>query len=117
MKVIRPTGGFGTDCAILPGAAYKFVAVLNTARERFTGRPARRVSLRIIYRIYFAMPKIPENSSRRNICVKNLCGRRRIQWKSLANAPSAAIWTAAALKVHPQFITRSSSGAPGRDLK
>ena len=63
--MIRPTGGFGTDRAIIPGAACKFGAILNATP--FRADP--RVSLQIIYRIYFAMPKIPEIAPQHKLCV------------------------------------------------
>jgi len=62
--VIRPTGGFGTDRAILPGAASKVVANLNATL--FRADP--RVSLQVIYRIYFAMPKISQIVSQHKLC-------------------------------------------------
>jgi hypothetical protein len=52
-----------------------------------------RASPQIIYRIYFAMPKIPEIASQHKLCVaKNP--------KPLGNLGLRADWTAAALQVH-----------------
>ncbi|GFE84505.1 hypothetical protein GCM10011487_65050 [Steroidobacter agaridevorans] len=89
MTVIRPTGGFGTDRAIVPGAAYKFVATLNAAPLRADPR----VSLQIIYRIYFAMPKIPEIASQHKLCVAKIS-------KTAHATPPQANWTARTLQVH-----------------
>jgi hypothetical protein len=76
MTVIRPTGGFGTDRAIVPGAAYKFVANLDALPLR--ADPG--VSPQIIYRIYFAMPKIPEIASQHKLCIaKKVQNRSQIQ--------------------------------------
>jgi len=61
MKVIRPTGGFEPGVAAVPTAPPQaFIAAFKC----FAGRLAPQ----LIYRTYFAMPKIAEFASRHNRC-------------------------------------------------